>query len=96
MHTLDACTSLTGEKLPERRIGRPQEVAEHVDVAAVFDGGDLDPGNGFDAALGRRARARLRRTRSYRGPVTAITERPAPAACSTSSNGLQRPSDAVV
>ena len=42
-----------GEKLDERRIGGIEEVAEHVDVTAVLDRGDLDAGNRLDASLGR-------------------------------------------
>ena len=52
VHTIDTRASLRGEKLQKRRIGRPKEIAKHVNVAAVFDGSDLDTRNGVDAALG--------------------------------------------
>jgi hypothetical protein len=52
VHTIDTRASLRGEKVQKRRISCPKEVAKHVNVAAVFDGSDLDTRNGVDAALG--------------------------------------------
>jgi len=47
-HVGDACNPrqpLAHEKLNEALFGRVEEVAEHVHVAAVFNGGDFYPGN---------------------------------------------------
>ena len=77
-------------------VARIEEVAEHVDVASVLDGGDLDAADGLDAALARR---RLDLVDSRRRVVIGDghdRDAAALAACSTSSRGVQRPSEAVV
>ena len=52
-HSLDArdpLRALPREKCGQRDVGRVDEVAEDVHVAARLDGGDFDPADGFDAA----------------------------------------------
>jgi hypothetical protein len=59
-HVGDTCNTyrpLAHEKLNEALFERVEEVAEHVYVAPVLNGGDFNPWNGdncYDARLGRR------------------------------------------
>ena len=55
LHALDPALALAFEEARERSAAGVHEIAEHVDVAAVLDSGDLDAGNERDA--GRRAEA---------------------------------------
>jgi len=90
-----AVHALALQELRKRRVLRIDEIAEHVHIAAFVHGRNLDAGDKAHADLARE-RGDLRTDATVSWSVTLIVVMPARQAMSTSSDGVQTPSDAVV